>query len=61
MSSVTFGSAACRACPTRQADTKTSRRLYIMATPAMPLILIAAIIADAIIVLSIVIWVSHSD
>jgi hypothetical protein len=29
--------------------------------PAMPLIMIAAIIADAIIVLSIVIWVSHSD
>ena len=28
---------------------------------AMPLIMIAAIIADAIIVLSIVIWVSHSD
>jgi len=27
----------------------------------MPLIMIAAIIADAIIVLSIVIWVSHSD
>jgi len=27
----------------------------------MPLIMIAAIVADAIIVLSIVIWVSHSD
>ena len=64
---------ACPTCPARPTclpgrarptvDAETSRPLGIIAPdhPTMPLIMIAAIIADAIIVLSIVIWVSHSD
>ena len=43
---------------------ETSRRLCTIArqsTPAMSLVIIAAIVADAIVVLSIVIWAFRSD